>query len=68
VGWTLDLLAAVPTPGPTAVFTNGAGIKIDFNRVMDDALSELERAQADLLAAMDAGQAESQPHQRFSEI
>ena len=58
VGWTLDLLAAVHTPGPTAVFTNGAGVGIDLNRVMDDALGELERSQADLLAAMDAGQAE----------
>jgi len=58
VGWTLDLLAAVHTPGPSAVFTNGAGTAIDFNRVMEDALAELERAQADLLAALDAGQAE----------
>jgi hypothetical protein len=58
VGWTLDLLAAVHTPGPSAVFTNGAGTTVDLNRVMDDALSELERAQADLLAAMDAGQPE----------
>jgi len=58
VGWTLDLLAAVHKPGPSAVFTNGAGTTIDLNRVMDDALSELERSQLDLLAAMDSGQPE----------
>lgn len=51
-GWTLDLLAATLKPGPSAVFTNGAGEKIDFNAVMDDALSALERHDGDLLRAM----------------
>ena len=55
VGWTLDLLADVLKPGPSAVFTNGAGTPVDFNRVMDDALGELERSQSDLLEAMDKG-------------
>jgi hypothetical protein len=58
VGWTLDVLSALLKPGKAAIFTNGAGASVDFNRVMDDALRELERSQADLLAAMDAGQPE----------
>lgn len=54
-GWTLDLLAHVLKPGPSAVFKNGAGEQVDFNKVMSDALTYLETSQPDLLAAMDKG-------------
>lgn len=52
-GWTLDLLATTLKPGPTAWFVNGAGERVDFNAVMEDALSALERHDGDLLAAME---------------
>ncbi len=53
--WTLDLLAAVLRPGPSAVFQNGAGETVDFNKVMDDALEYLERTQADLADGLAKG-------------
>ncbi len=55
VGWTLDALAQTLKPGPGAVFTNGEGQRIDFNEVMNDALSYLERSTADLKAGMAQG-------------
>ncbi|MGQ0506707.1 MAG: hypothetical protein ACT4TC_15450, partial [Myxococcaceae bacterium] len=53
IAWTLDLLAEVLKPGAEGVFRNGAGEKIDFNGVMDDALLYLEKAQADISEGMD---------------
>lgn len=54
VAWTLDLLSFTLKPGK-ATFENGAGEAVDFDRVMDDALAYLERAQAELAEGMDQG-------------
>jgi hypothetical protein len=51
--WTLDALSHVLPPGAT--FTTGAGERIPFDAVMDEALALLEREQAELLAGMKAG-------------
>jgi hypothetical protein len=51
--WTLDTLAQVLAPGAT--FRNGVGETVRFDAVMDEALSTLERAHADLAAGMKAG-------------
>jgi hypothetical protein len=51
--WTLDALSQALPPGAT--FTNGAGERIRFDAVMDEALALLEREQAELLAGMKAG-------------
>jgi hypothetical protein len=47
VAWTLDALSQVEDP-KAATFKDGDGNTVDFNKVMDDALTELERATADL--------------------
>lgn len=51
-GWTLDLLAARLSP-KTAKFKNGAGEEIDFDKVMDEALSYLEFSQKEIADGMD---------------
>ncbi len=51
--WALDTLSQVLSPGAT--FRNGAGETVRFDAVMDEALSTLERAHADLAAGMKAG-------------
>jgi hypothetical protein len=56
--WTLDLLAEVRAPGKAARFKNAAGQEIDFDRVMDDALAQLERDDAALAVGMDRGSAQ----------
>ena len=56
VGWTLDLFSHVMTPSK-ATFVNGAGETIDLNKVMDDALSELEIETRDLSDAIAKGTA-----------
>jgi hypothetical protein len=53
-GWTLDLLAARLSP-KAARFQNGAGQTVDLNRVMDDALAQLEWAQRELSDGMAKG-------------
>ncbi len=55
VGWTLDLLSHQLTPGKAAHFTSSDGKQVDFNAVMDDALTYLEKAQSDLKLGMDKG-------------
>lgn len=56
VAWTLDLFATTHTPGEGAIFQNGTGNTIDLNRIFDQALAHLERANASLLAGMAAGE------------
>jgi hypothetical protein len=51
--WTLDALSQALPPGAT--FTTGAGERIRFDAVMDEALALLEREQAELLAGLKAG-------------
>jgi hypothetical protein len=51
--WALDALGHVLSPGAT--FRNGAGERVRFDSVMDEALATLERADADLAAGMKAG-------------
>lgn len=50
VAWTLDLLAATQKPG--ARWKTNDGLEISLDQVFDDALTELERATADLKAGM----------------
>lgn len=52
VGWTLDLFSHVLTPA-RATFKDGSGTTVDFNAVMDDALTALESLDAELAAGMD---------------
>jgi hypothetical protein len=47
VAWTLDALAQVHDP-KHATFKDGDDHEIDFNKVMDDAMAELERETTDL--------------------
>jgi hypothetical protein len=51
--WALDALGQVLKPGAT--FRNGAGETVRFDAVMDEALTTLERAHADLAVGMKAG-------------
>jgi hypothetical protein len=53
VGWTLDLFAATSKPGDRFVADDGATIEID--KVMDDAITELERETVELRAALTEG-------------
>jgi hypothetical protein len=52
VAWTLDALSQVEDPG-NAVFKDDEGHDVDFNKVMDDALSELEKETAELKEGME---------------
>ncbi|MFZ5469336.1 MAG: hypothetical protein ACOZIN_07845 [Myxococcota bacterium] len=54
VAWTLDLLSATRTPAK-ASFQHGGGEAVDFQRVMDDALTYLESAQQEIAEGMDKG-------------
>ncbi len=54
--WTLDALSRVLSPGDT--FTSGTGDTVRFAAVMDEALTTLEQAQAELLAGLRAGKPE----------
>ncbi len=58
MAWTLDLLSALHTPGPGAVFKNGAGDSVDLDQVMDDGLAYLEKAEEDLAEGLAKGQPE----------
>ncbi|MBS1148534.1 MAG: hypothetical protein H6Q89_232 [Myxococcaceae bacterium] len=54
VGWTLDLLSHVLKPGKAAKFQT-SDQQVDFNAVMDDALTYLEKSQADLQMGLEKG-------------
>jgi hypothetical protein len=53
LAWTLDVLSATHVPG--SGFRDAEGRTVAVDRVMDEAFAALERAQADLGRAMDAG-------------
>jgi hypothetical protein len=52
--WTLDLLSHQLTP-KNARFTTSDGQTVDFNKVMDDAFTYLEKADGDLQFGMEHG-------------
>ncbi len=55
VGWTLDLFSHVLKTGKGAKFQTSEGKEVDFNLVMDDALTYLEEAESDLRLGMEKG-------------
>ncbi len=51
--WTIDLIAATSKPGATLTLSDGSSLSVD--RVMDDALDALERADAELAEGLKKG-------------